>query len=134
DPTPAPLKDVSIGAAIEKFTGAPLGSSGSMTAVAIITNAVRAVPVLQVGYRGLMLPVLEDSNIAQRWSEGRVHVDTLLAYSAVCGTGLDTIPLPGDVSQEQTEKMIGDMASLAVKWDKPLSACLQPVQGKKAGS
>ena len=133
DPTPAPLKSVSIGAAIEKFTGAPLGSSGSMTAVSIITNAVRAIPVQQVGYRGLMLPVLEDSDIAQRWSEGRVHVDTLLAYSAVCGTGLDTIPLPGDVSEAQIEKMIGDMASLAFKWHKPLSARLQPVQGKKAG-
>ena len=80
-----------------------------------------------------MLPVLEDSNIAQRWSEGRVHVDTLLAYSAVCGTGLDTIPLPGDVSEAQIEKMLGDMASLAFKWHKPLSARLQPVQGKKAG-
>jgi uncharacterized protein (UPF0210 family) len=29
----------------------------------------------------------------------------MLAYSAVCGTGLDTIPLPGDASQEQLEKM-----------------------------
>lgn len=133
DPTPAPLKGVSIGAPIEKFTGAPLGSSGSMTAVSLITNAVRAIPVQQVGYRGLMLPVLEDSDIAQRWSEGRVHVDTLLAYSAVCGTGLDTIPLPGDVSQAQLEKMIGDMASLAFKWRKPLSARLQPEEGKKAG-
>jgi uncharacterized protein (UPF0210 family) len=133
DATPAPLKNVSIGAAIEKFTRAPLGSSGTMTAVSVITNAVRAVPVLKVGYNGLMLPVLEDSNIAQRWSEGHVHVDTLLAYSAVCGTGLDTIPMPGDVSQEQIEKMIGDMASLAFKWHKPLSARLQPVQGKKAG-
>jgi uncharacterized protein (UPF0210 family) len=48
----------------------------------------------------------------------------MLAYSAVCGTGLDTIPLPGDASQEQLEKMIGDMATLAVKLHKPLSARL----------
>jgi uncharacterized protein (UPF0210 family) len=133
DPTPAPLKDVSIGAAIEKFTGAPFGSSGTMTAASLITQAVKAVPVKQVGYSGLMLPVLEDARMAQRWSEGTYSIDSLLAYSAVCGTGLDTVPLPGDVTEEQLARMIGDVASLAVKWHKPLTARLQPVAGKKPG-
>ena len=133
DPTPAPLKDVSIGAAIEKFTGAPFGSSGTMTASALITQAVKAVPVKQVGYSGLMVPVLEDARMAQRWSEGTYGIDALLAYSSVCGTGLDTVPLPGDVTEEQLARMIGDVASLAVKWHKPLTARLQPVKGKKAG-
>lgn len=58
DPTPAPLKDVSIGAAIESYTGVPFGSSGTMTAAFIITDAVKAIPVKQIGYRGLMIPVL----------------------------------------------------------------------------
>jgi len=58
DPTPAPLREVSIGAAIEKFTGAKFGSSGTMTAAAIIAKAVRSVPVKRVGYSGLMVPVL----------------------------------------------------------------------------
>jgi uncharacterized protein (UPF0210 family) len=133
DPTPAPLGNVSIGAAIEKFTGAKFGSSGTLTAAAIITQAVRSVPVKQVGYSGLMLPVLEDNLLARRWSEGTYGIDAMLAYSAVCGTGLDTVPLPGDVSQEQIERIIGDMAELAVKWHKPLTARLQPVYGKKAG-
>jgi uncharacterized protein (UPF0210 family) len=133
DPTPAPLKDVSIGAAIEKFTGVPFGSSGTMTAAALITQAVKAVPVKQVGFSGLMLPVLEDARMAQRWSEGTYNVDSLLAYSAVCGTGLDTVPLPGDVTEEQLARIIGDVASLAYKWHKPLTARLQPVAGKKAG-
>ncbi len=133
DSTPAPLREVSIGAAIEKFTGAKFGSSGTVTAAAVITQAVESVPVKRIGYSGLMLPVLEDSLLAQRWSEGAYNIDSLLAYSAVCGTGLDTIPLPGDVSQEQLERIIGDMASLAFKWHKPLSARLQPVSGRKAG-
>ena len=133
DPTPAPLKDVSIGAAIEKFTGAPFGSSGTMTAAALITQAVNAVPVKQVGYSGLMVPVLEDARMAQRWTEGTYGIDALLAYSSVCGTGLDTVPLPGDVTEEQLARMIGDVASLAVKWHKPLTARLQPVKGKRAG-
>jgi uncharacterized protein len=133
DPTPAPLGDVSIGAAIEAFTGAKFGFSGTLTAAHIITAAVKAVPEKQVGYSGLMVPVLEDKVLAQRWAESTYNIDSLLAYSAVCGTGLDTIPLPGDVSLEQMARIFGDVASLAVKWNKPLSARLQPVQGKKPG-
>jgi uncharacterized protein (UPF0210 family) len=133
DPTPAPLGDVSIGAAIETYTGAKFGSSGTMTAALIITSAVKAVPVKQIGYSGLMVPVMEDKLLAQRWAEGTYNIDDLLAYSAVCGTGLDTVPLPGDVSTEQMARILGDVASLAWKWKKPLSARLQPVWGKKAG-
>ena len=116
DPTPAPLGNVSIGAAIEKFTGVPLRSSGTITAASIITQAVQAVPVKQVGYSGLMLPVLEDVCLGQRWGERTYGLDSLMAYSAVCGSGLDTVPLPGDVTEEQLARIIGDVASLAVKW------------------
>ncbi|MGH9714633.1 MAG: DUF711 family protein [Candidatus Acidiferrales bacterium] len=133
DLSPAPLKDISIGGAIEKFYGQPVGSSGTLTVAALITRALRAIPVTHAGYSGLMLPVLEDSVLAQRWSEGRLTMDALLSYSAVCGTGLDTIPLPGDITVEQLTRILSDVASLAVKWHKPLSARLQPAPGKKPG-
>jgi len=133
DVSPAPLKEVSIGAAIENFTGTKIGSSGTLTAAAIITSVLRELPVKHAGYSGLMLPVMEDTVLAQRWNEGALTMDSLLAYSAVCGTGLDVVPLPGDISQEQLERIIGDMASLAIIWHKPLSARLLPVAGKKAG-
>jgi uncharacterized protein len=133
DLSPAPLKDVSIGAALENLTSQPVGSSGTLTAAAMVTAAIRDIQVKQTGYSGLMLPILEDSRLAQRWSEGRISIDALLSYSAVCGTGLDTVPLPGDISEQQLELIIGDMASLAVKWHKPLSARLLPVTGKNAG-
>jgi uncharacterized protein len=133
DPTPAPMTDSSIGAAIETLTGAKFGSSGTLSAAAVITEAERSISVKRVGFSGLMLPVLEDPVLAKRWSEGTFDLDSLLAYSAVCGTGFDTIPLPGDVSQEQLGKIIGDMASLAFKWHKPLTARLIPAPDKKAG-
>src|SRR5215470_7057355 len=132
-PAPSPVKDVSIGAAIESLTKQPFGMSGTMTAAATITAAIKDVKVKQTGYTGLMLPILEDARLAQRWSEGRISVDALLAYSAVCGTGLDTIPLPGDTIAEQLSLIISDMASLAVKWHKPLSARLMPITGKGWG-
>jgi uncharacterized protein (UPF0210 family) len=133
DPTPAPLADVSIAAAIEAFTGAKFGSSGTLTAARIITAAVKAVSQKQIGYSGLMVPVMEDKLLAQRWAEGTYNVDSLLAYTSVCGTGLDTFPLPGDITIDQMERIFSDVASLATKWNKPLSARLQPIPGKKAG-
>lgn len=133
DPTPAPEGEASIGGAIEKFTGAPFGSSGTLTAAAMITRAVKAVPVKQVGYAGLMVAVLEDNVLAQRWSENAFTIDSLLAYSAICGTGLDTVPLPGAITADQLARILGDVATLAFKWKKPLSARLLPVAGKKPG-
>ena len=133
DPTPAPLGDASIGAAMETYTGARFGSSGTMTAALVITTAVKAVPVKQIGYAGLMVPVMEDKRLAERWAQGTYGVDALLAYSAVCGTGLDTLPFPGEISEQQLARILGDVAALAWKWHKPLSARLLPVKDKKAG-
>ncbi len=76
---------------------------------------------------------LEDSVLAKRWEAGTISRDTLMSSSSVCSTGLDAMPLPGDVSQQDLENIIRDVASLAVKWHKPLSARLLPVAGKHAG-
>lgn len=133
DVSPAPLGKASIGAAVEMLTGAPFGSSGTLSAAALITSVLHELPVKRAGYSGLMMPILEDATLARRWGEGRITIDGLLAYSSVCGTGLDTIPLPGDVSSRQLERMLADTASLAFKWNKPLSVRLLPVPGKRAG-
>ncbi|MFZ0332893.1 MAG: DUF711 family protein [Candidatus Acidiferrales bacterium] len=133
DLSPAPLKEISIGGAIENFTGEPLGSNGTLAAVAIITSALKKIPVMRTGYSGLMLPVLEDSVIARRWNEGRLSLNSLLLYSSVCATGLDVIPMPGDTSEAEIASILKDVASLAYKWHKPLAARLLPVKGKTPG-
>lgn len=133
DATPAPGGDRSIGAAIESFTGAPFGSSGTLTASGIITRAVQSTAVKRTGYSGLMIPVMEDPVLARRWAERTYNIDSILAYSAVCAGGVDTVPLPGDVSEEQIARILGDVAWLASKWNKPLAARLLPSPGKKPG-
>ena len=60
-------------------------------------------------------------------------VRDLLLYSAVCGTGLDTVPLPGDTSAGQIAALLLDLSALALRLDKPLTARLMPVPGKQAG-
>jgi uncharacterized protein len=133
DLSPAPSVDASIGAAIELLSQQPFGASGTLTAVGTITSALKEIGARRVGYSGLMLPVLEDPTLAERWNAGLFSVDALMSYSAVCGTGLDTVPLAGDTSVDTLARMIGDVATLSVKWNKPLSARLLPVAGKRAG-
>jgi len=43
------------------------------------------------------------------------------------------VPLPGDVTEEQIARILGDVAALASKWHKPLTARLLPVKDKHAG-
>jgi uncharacterized protein len=133
DLSPAPDGDDSIAAAMELAGVGPVGSAGTLALAAAITPAIQGTGLPTCGYCGLMLPVMEDLVLAQRWAEGRLGLEQLLVYSAVCGTGLDTVPLPGDCSADDLANVICDMASLAVRLRKPLSARLLPVPGKRAG-
>jgi len=81
----------------------------------------------------LMLPILEDSILAKRTSEGLLTIQNLLLYSAVCGTGLDCIPLPGDITTEEIIPILMDTAALSSRLQKQLTARLMPVPGKKIG-
>jgi uncharacterized protein (UPF0210 family) len=98
-----------------------------------LTSAIRAARVTRLGFSGVMLPVLEDSVLARRNSEGRFTLRDLLAFSAVCGTGLDTIPLPGDTSAAQLAGVLAEVATLASALGKPLTARLVPMPGLSAG-
>jgi uncharacterized protein (UPF0210 family) len=71
--------------------------------------------------------------LAAEWEAGRIGAAELLSYSAVCGTGLDTVPLPGDTPAADIAGMFLDVATLAVRLRKPLSARLFPVPGKRSG-
>jgi uncharacterized protein len=79
------------------------------------------------------MPILEDATLAKRAGEGTLTVKDVLLYSAVCGTGLDTVPLPGDTSPEQITALLLDLCALALRLDKPLTARLMPIPGKKTG-
>ncbi len=130
---PFPTEAVSIGAAMERLGVLRAGLHGSLAAAAILTECIERARYRRTGFSGLMLPVLEDSTLAQRAAEGSLTVKDLLLYSAVCGTGLDTVPLPGDTSAEQISALLLDVSALALRLDKSLTARLLPIPGKKAG-
>jgi len=135
DFSPAPFPDdaISLGAAIEWLGSPALGLHGSLAAAAVLAEAIDRAQFRKAGFNGLMLPVLEDSRLAQRAAEGTLSIKDLLLYSAVCGAGLDTVPLPGDTSAGELAGILLDVAVLAQRLDKPLTARLMPVPGKSAG-
>lgn len=131
----APYPEVarSIGHAIEKLGVDAFGGSGTLFAVAFITRTLREARFPRCGFSSLLLPVLEDYTLARRSAEELFTLDSLLLYSTVCGTGLDTIPLPGDVGVEELSAVLLDVATLALVADKPLTARLMPIPGKEPG-
>lgn len=133
DLSPAPMGEVSIVEALELCGYGELGSPGTLAVAAALTTALKSTGLPTCGYNGLMLPVLEDRLLGQRWEDGRVNAHQLLLYSAVCGTGLDTLPLAGDCEPERLAHLLLDVATLAVRYQKPLSARLFPVPGRRAG-
>ena len=130
---PFPEDWCSLGSAIEALGLPCLGRSGSLAAAAFLASALDAGSWMRTGFNGLMMPVLEDSTLAARSAQGVLRVHDMLMYSAVCGTGLDTVPLPGDVSADQIYALLLDVAALALRLNKPLTARLMPIPGKMSG-
>lgn len=130
---PFPDDAHSLGKAVENMGVSRIGLHGSLAAASILTDAIERADFPHIGFNGFMQPILEDSILAKRAAEGALTVKDALLYSAVCGTGLDTIPLPGDVTAEELAPLLLDLCALSLRLNKPLTARLMPVPGKKAG-
>jgi uncharacterized protein (UPF0210 family) len=130
---PYPDDEHSLGNAVEQMGIPKIGLHGSLAAAAILTEAVDLADFPHTGFSGFMQPILEDSVLARRAAEGTLTVKDALLYSAVCGTGLDTVPLPGNTASEHIAPLLLDLCALALRLDKPLTARLMPIPGKKAG-
>ncbi len=130
---PYPEMSRSLGAALESLGVPAVGLHGSLAAAAFLAEAIDRAEFPRAGFSGLMLPVLEDAALAARAAEGALSVKDMLLYSAVCGTGLDTVPLPGETDAAQLAAVLLDVAALSTRLGKPLTARLMPMPGKAAG-
>ncbi len=137
DFTMAPFPEAarSIGTAFERLGVDRFGAPGTLFVASFLTDCLRqaASAYPGCGFNGLMLPVLEDATLAARSREGLFTVNDLLLHSSVCGTGLDTLPLPGEIGEEELAGILLDVAALALRLDKPLTARLMPIPGARAG-
>lgn len=130
---PFPDDAHSLGKAVENMGVKKIGLHGSLASAAILTEAIERANFLRAGFNGFMQPVLEDSVLAKRAAERTLTIKDALLYSAVCGTGLDTIPLPGDSTADEIAPLLLDLCALARRLNKPLTARLMPIPNKVAG-
>lgn len=133
DLSPATNGEESIAEAIEAVGVGAFGDPGTLTVAAAITGALKHTKLKTVGYNGLFIPILEDAGIVRRLRSSQIGISSLMLYSSVCGAGLDTIPIPGDTPVERIAATLLDVATLSVRLNKPLSARLMPIPGKRAG-
>lgn len=130
---PYPEEARSLGAALERLGLSAVGRHGSLAGAAFLAECIDRANFPRVGFSGLMLPVLEDAVLARRAADGVLSLKDLLLFSAVCGTGLDTVPLPGEASVAQLYSVLVDLVTLSTRLRKPLTARLMPIPGKQAG-
>jgi len=123
----------SIGAAVEGLGIDAFGGNGTLFAMTFLTNAIRQTNIPHTGFSGVMLPILEDNVLAQRAAEGRFSINDLLLYSAVCSSGLDLIPIPGNTTSQEIAAIFLDMAALAISVGRPMSARLMPIPNLAVG-
>ena len=120
---------------VYKLLGVPyFGESGTLEASALLTKVFKAQKGCDlVGFSGLMLAVVEDEGLADATTRDEFDIRALLQYSAVCGIGLDTVPIEGNTSAQKIADICCDTGTLAFRLNKPLTVRLFPVPHLKAG-
>jgi uncharacterized protein (UPF0210 family) len=135
DSSAAPSKDCKSMVTVYEEMGVEyFGASGTVEASSLLTKVFKSIQgVKLVGFSGLMLALTEDTGLASGTLRSDYDIRSLLTYSAVCGIGLDTVPIPGDTTIEKISALMRDTGTLAFRLDKPLTVRLFPVPELKAG-
>jgi len=135
DSSAAPSKNCSSMCEVYEELGVEyFGASGSVEASSLLTKVFKSLKNVDlVGFSGLMLAVTEDIGLANGTIKEQYDLRSLLTYSSVCGIGLDTVPIPGDVSLEKLNAIMRDTGTMAFRLNKPLTVRVFPVPDKKAG-
>ncbi len=135
DSSAAPSKDCRSMIELYQQLGTPyFGAPGTISTSALLTRVFKSIEgVKLVGFSGLMLAVTEDTGLAQTTQNPGLSMTDLLVNSAVCGIGLDTVPIPGDSDKAAIAALMKDTGTLAFRLNKPLTVRLFPIPGLNAG-
>ena len=132
---PYPEKGSSVAELIELLGLEQLGSNGTLFLTSYLTDILKEIQKRNntptTGFNGVMFSLLEDEQLGLRNNNKLFSIDSLISYSAVCGCGLDMIPLPGDIFEEELNSIILDVAALSTTLDKPLGERALPIPTKQ---
>lgn len=130
---PFPDGNMSVAALIERMGSLP-GSAGSVAITALLTDALRSAlrqsGARAIGFNGVMFSLLEDDHLAKANSMRGLSLDALTSLAAVCGCGIDMVPLAGLVFKEEVAALMLDIAALSCTLKKPLGVRVLPIPGR----
>lgn len=135
DSSAAPSKNCSSMVDVFKLLGVEyFGAAGTLEASSLLTKVFKSIKNCDlIGFSGLMLAVIEDEGLAEATKNKEFTIKDLISYSAVCGIGLDTVPIEGDTSVEKIANICRDTGAMAFRLNKPLTVRLFPVPDLNEG-
>ena len=131
---PFPDEESSVARTIELLGVEYFGSNGTLFAISYLTDIIKCAVaksgIRPTGFNGVMISLLEDAYVGLRSDIRTFSIDSILAFSSVCGCGLDMVPIPGDTFDEEIASLILDIAALSVVLNKPLGVRILPIPMK----
>lgn len=133
---PFPDEVRSVAALIEMLGQIRCGQSGTLMMTSLLTDvlktAIKRSRIRHTGFNGVMFSLLEDRELAKANNQQHLSIEKLMLYAAVCGCGIDMVPVPGDILHDELNNLILDVAALSTILDKPLGVRVLPIPTKVA--
>ncbi len=131
-------REHSVAFLVELLGVEQFGASGTSFVTSYLTDIIRSLisqsDIKVTGFNGVMYSVLEDPGLGEVDNKGQgFSIDSLLAFSTMCGCGIDMFPVPGDISEQGIASIMLDISAVANRLNKPLGVRLLPIPGKSAG-
>jgi len=134
---PFPEGKGSVGKLLEMLGFDSLGSNGTLFFTSFYTDLIKYIikesSIKSVGFNGVMFSLMEDTRLCKCNNQNVFSIDSLISYAAVCGCGLDMVPIPGNIFEEELASMILDVAGLSTTLSKPLGVRVLPIPDKNEG-
>lgn len=87
-----------------------------------ITNFIKSKNPRPIGLCGLMMPCLEDFELAKHYEQGEFNIERNIFVSLHSGLGIDTYPIALDQDRQRIVEVLKLVQALSNKYQKPLSA------------
>ena len=132
--SPYPKENISVVFLLNKLGLDNFGSNGTQFMTSYLTSVIKELihksEIKAVGFNGIMYSLLEDKIMCEAHNKENFSLDSIILYSTVCGCGLDMVPLPSNVKEEEIASMILDVATTSIKLNKPLGVRVLPIPTK----
>jgi len=131
---PFPDKLVSVIDILHHLGLDEIGVSGTFFYTSVLTDIIKNMlkknKIKSVGFNGVMYSLLEDHLLCKANNRKMLSINQFIAYSTMCGCGIDMVPVPGNILVEELASIIMDTAAVSLKLNKPLGVRVLPIPNK----